>query len=197
MSPVLRRRCISAVRGSVRSSRSPECSTGSALNITVMSYQDSLEFGIVVDREQLDDPWPILDAMRVGLDELRDAAKVMQRKRLRSPFAGKPRPGRGQRHERTHSRRQQHGRLPADADEHRRASRAVPRRSGGGVPAAVGCDYSHHARRVRRSRPSPCRCAGRARRRARETRSPRCCGTRASTSSCTSRCPRWVRSSTR
>jgi diacylglycerol O-acyltransferase len=49
---------------------------GIGINITVMSYQDSLEFGIVVDREQLDDPWPILDAMRVGLDELRGAAKV-------------------------------------------------------------------------------------------------------------------------
>jgi diacylglycerol O-acyltransferase / wax synthase len=49
---------------------------GIGINITVMSYQDSLEFGIVVDREQLDDPWPILDAMRVGLDELRDAAIV-------------------------------------------------------------------------------------------------------------------------
>jgi WS/DGAT/MGAT family acyltransferase len=49
---------------------------GIGLNITVMSYLDSLEFGIVVDREQLDDPWPLLDAMRVGLDELRDAAKA-------------------------------------------------------------------------------------------------------------------------
>ncbi len=46
---------------------------GIGINITVMSYLDSLEFGIVVDREQLDDPWPILDALRVGLDELRDA----------------------------------------------------------------------------------------------------------------------------
>jgi diacylglycerol O-acyltransferase / wax synthase len=41
----------------------------------VFSYQDSLEFGIVVDREQLDDPWPLLDALRVGLDELRDLAQ--------------------------------------------------------------------------------------------------------------------------
>ncbi len=49
---------------------------GIGINITVMSYQDSLEFGIVVDREQLDDPWPILDAMRAGLDELRCLAKV-------------------------------------------------------------------------------------------------------------------------
>ena len=48
---------------------------GIGLNITVISYQDSLEFGIVVDREQLDDPWPLLDAIRVGLDELRDLAQ--------------------------------------------------------------------------------------------------------------------------
>ncbi len=49
---------------------------GIGLNITVISYQDSLEFGIVVDREQLDDPWPLIDALRVGLEELRDLAKV-------------------------------------------------------------------------------------------------------------------------
>ena len=48
---------------------------GIGLNITVFSYQDSLEFGIVVDREQLDDPWPLLDALRAGLDELVDLAK--------------------------------------------------------------------------------------------------------------------------
>ena len=49
---------------------------GIGLNITVFSYQDSLEIGIVVDREQADDPWPILDALRAGLRELRDLAKV-------------------------------------------------------------------------------------------------------------------------
>jgi diacylglycerol O-acyltransferase / wax synthase len=48
---------------------------GIGINITVMSYQDSLEFGIVVDREQLDDPWTVLDALREGLDELRELAK--------------------------------------------------------------------------------------------------------------------------
>ncbi|SON59221.1 Putative diacylglycerol O-acyltransferase [Mycobacterium simulans] len=47
---------------------------GIGINITVMSYQDSLEFGIVVDRELLDDPWPILDAVHAGLDELRELA---------------------------------------------------------------------------------------------------------------------------
>lgn len=49
---------------------------GIGINITVMSYQDSLEFGIVVDRELLDDPWSILDAMRTGMDELREAAEA-------------------------------------------------------------------------------------------------------------------------
>ena len=42
----------------------------------MFSYQDSLEFGIVVDREQLDDPWPILDALRAALDELRELANL-------------------------------------------------------------------------------------------------------------------------
>jgi WS/DGAT/MGAT family acyltransferase len=49
---------------------------GIGINITVMSYQDSLEFGIVVDRDLLDDPWPILDAMRTGMEELREAAEA-------------------------------------------------------------------------------------------------------------------------
>ena len=49
---------------------------GIGLNITVFSYQDSLEIGIVVDREQVDDPWPILGALRAGLRELCDLADV-------------------------------------------------------------------------------------------------------------------------
>jgi WS/DGAT/MGAT family acyltransferase len=47
---------------------------GIGINITVMSYQDSLEFGIVVDRDLVDDPSSILDAMRIGMQELREAA---------------------------------------------------------------------------------------------------------------------------
>ena len=64
---------------------------GIGLNITVFSYEDSLEFGIVVDREQVDDPWPILDALRAGLRELRDLADVhtsdghLKRRVARSP----------------------------------------------------------------------------------------------------------------
>ncbi len=47
---------------------------GVGLNITAFSYQDSLDFGIVVDREQLDDPWPLLEALGDGLEELRELA---------------------------------------------------------------------------------------------------------------------------
>ncbi|OBK18031.1 WS/DGAT/MGAT family O-acyltransferase [Mycobacterium asiaticum] len=49
---------------------------GIGINITVMSYQDSLEFGIVVDRELVDDPWTILDALRAGLAEIADRAAL-------------------------------------------------------------------------------------------------------------------------
>ena len=49
---------------------------GIGLNITVFSYEDSLEIGIVVDRDQVDDPWPIFSALRAGLRELRDVANV-------------------------------------------------------------------------------------------------------------------------
>lgn len=49
---------------------------GIGINITVMSYLDSLEFGIVVDRELVDDAWPILDALRAGLAELVDLASA-------------------------------------------------------------------------------------------------------------------------
>lgn len=54
---------------------------GIGINITVMSYQDQLEFGIVVDRELADDPWEILDAMRSGLDELCAAVRATRPER--------------------------------------------------------------------------------------------------------------------
>jgi hypothetical protein len=43
---------------------------GVGLNITVMSYLDHLDFGIVADREQVDDVWSMLDGLRHALDEL-------------------------------------------------------------------------------------------------------------------------------
>ncbi len=41
---------------------------GVGLNITVMSYLDHLDFGIVTDREQVDDAWPVIEHLREALD---------------------------------------------------------------------------------------------------------------------------------
>jgi hypothetical protein len=49
---------------------------GIALNITVLSYQRNIDIGIVVDRDLIDDPWVLLDAIQDGLDELGHAVGV-------------------------------------------------------------------------------------------------------------------------
>jgi diacylglycerol O-acyltransferase len=46
---------------------------GVGLNITVMSYLDHLDFGIIADREQVDDAWSMLEGLRHGLEELTGA----------------------------------------------------------------------------------------------------------------------------
>jgi diacylglycerol O-acyltransferase / wax synthase len=43
---------------------------GVGLNITVMSYRDHLDFGIVADRKQVDDVWSLLEGARRALDQL-------------------------------------------------------------------------------------------------------------------------------
>jgi WS/DGAT/MGAT family acyltransferase len=43
---------------------------GVGLNITVMSYLDHLDFGIVADRELVEDAWELLKGLRHGLSEL-------------------------------------------------------------------------------------------------------------------------------
>lgn len=42
---------------------------GVGLNITVLSYRDHMDFGIIGDRDQLDDAWSMLDGLRVALAE--------------------------------------------------------------------------------------------------------------------------------
>jgi diacylglycerol O-acyltransferase / wax synthase len=46
---------------------------GVGLNITVMSYLDHLDFGIVADRDQIDDVWTVMDRLAGALDELTEA----------------------------------------------------------------------------------------------------------------------------
>ena len=45
-------------------------SDGIGLNITVQSYLDNLDVGIVAGREMTDDLWPMIDHLRAELDEL-------------------------------------------------------------------------------------------------------------------------------
>jgi WS/DGAT/MGAT family acyltransferase len=43
---------------------------GVGLNITCLSYLDNVDFGIVADRDQADDVWPMLHGLRRSLDEI-------------------------------------------------------------------------------------------------------------------------------
>jgi hypothetical protein len=45
------------------------------LNITVMSYNGSLDFGLVACREVVPDLWDMIDYLRDSLRELTEAAK--------------------------------------------------------------------------------------------------------------------------
>ena len=47
---------------------------GLGLNITVMSYMNDLDFGIVADREMLPEPFRLVDHLREALDELKAAS---------------------------------------------------------------------------------------------------------------------------
>ncbi|MBD0281772.1 MAG: wax ester/triacylglycerol synthase family O-acyltransferase [Thermoleophilaceae bacterium] len=59
---------------------------GVGLNITVMSYRDHLDFGIVADREQVDDVWSLLAGAGRALDELKSLVGGSKRPRVtRSP----------------------------------------------------------------------------------------------------------------
>jgi hypothetical protein len=44
---------------------------GMGLNITVMSYNGHMDFGIVADRDQMPDLWKLMDWLRESLDELK------------------------------------------------------------------------------------------------------------------------------
>jgi diacylglycerol O-acyltransferase len=46
---------------------------GMGLNITVMSYCGTLDFGIVSDRDQMPDVWRLIDWLEDSLAELEEA----------------------------------------------------------------------------------------------------------------------------
>jgi diacylglycerol O-acyltransferase len=41
---------------------------GVGLNMTVMSYRDHMDFGIIADRDQVDDVWSLMDGTAAALD---------------------------------------------------------------------------------------------------------------------------------
>ena len=52
---------------------------GVGLNVTVFSYQDSIDFGFMVDSDLVPDVWDMADHVRAALDELREAAGLPPR----------------------------------------------------------------------------------------------------------------------
>ena len=47
---------------------------GVGLNITVMSYRDNVDFGVIGDRDQIGDAWELMHDLREALDELYEVA---------------------------------------------------------------------------------------------------------------------------
>jgi hypothetical protein len=56
---------------------------GVGLNITVMSYQDRIDVGIVVDHDMVDEAWSMMDAMESALDDLKKAVLPPKKARAR------------------------------------------------------------------------------------------------------------------
>ena len=52
---------------------------GIALNLTVMSYCGGLDFGAVVDRDVVDDPWLLAEALSDAQRELLELVPADQR----------------------------------------------------------------------------------------------------------------------
>jgi hypothetical protein len=46
---------------------------GTGINITVFSYRDNIDFGFMVDRQALPNPWLVAEGIPLALDELKAA----------------------------------------------------------------------------------------------------------------------------
>jgi len=57
---------------------------GVGLSMTVLSYRDHLDFGIIADREQVDDMWSLMEGAGTALDELESVICGPPRPRPRS-----------------------------------------------------------------------------------------------------------------
>lgn len=61
---------------------------GVGLNMTVMSYKDNVDFGVVADRDQIDDVWPLVHGVQQSLAELEKAVLPKPRARAKSRRQG-------------------------------------------------------------------------------------------------------------
>ena len=57
-----------------------------------MSYLDRIDFGIVADREQMQDAWALMDDLRAALDEYRELTSPPPPARFKRDAAAQPRP---------------------------------------------------------------------------------------------------------
>jgi hypothetical protein len=60
---------------------------GIGLNLTVMSYAGDLNFGVVADRDLVDDPWPLAEALQRAEAELLALVPARARRTARGPRA--------------------------------------------------------------------------------------------------------------
>jgi WS/DGAT/MGAT family acyltransferase len=62
---------------------------GVGLNMTVMSYKDNVDFGVVADKDQIDDVWPLVENVRTALAGLEKAVLPKPKPKRRSTPAKK------------------------------------------------------------------------------------------------------------
>jgi diacylglycerol O-acyltransferase len=67
---------------------------GVGLNITVMSYRDHLDFGIITDQGQIPDAWPFIDHLHTALAELETVLNRRGRMVKKAPAPPRSRSGR-------------------------------------------------------------------------------------------------------
>src|SRR5206468_5928877 len=67
---------------------------GVGLNITAMSYRDHIDFGIVADREMIDDAWPLMEGVKRACSELEEEVCGKKRQRQATPTRPRQQPAR-------------------------------------------------------------------------------------------------------
>jgi diacylglycerol O-acyltransferase len=60
---------------------------GVGLNIRVLSYRDALDVGVVVDRDLVNDAWPLVGHIEAELAELCGLVEAQPRRKTRSTTA--------------------------------------------------------------------------------------------------------------